>query len=264
MIVIICKDYKKLSRKAATIVGSAIRNKPTLTLGLATGVTPRGTYSELIRLHREEGLDFSKIKTFNLDEYLGLPPSHPQSFYHQIHEMFLDHINILPQNTHIPDGTIDRNFDSYCEKYESLIRAAGGIDLQILGIGKTGHIGFNEPTSSLASRTRLKTLTQETIATNQISFGPAEDVPACAITMGIGTILESSRILLLASGPEKASAVAAAIEGPLTASVTASALQLHKDVVVIVDQEAANELRHQDYYKKVVEMTERLTPNRLQ
>ena len=136
--------------------------------------------------------------------------------------------------------------------------------MQILGIGKTGHIGFNEPTSSLASRTRLKTLTQETIAANQISFGPAEHVPACAITMGIGTILESSRILLLASGPEKASAVVAAIEGPLTASVTASALQLHKDVVVIVDQEAANELRHQDYYKKVVEMTERLTPNRLE
>jgi glucosamine-6-phosphate deaminase len=264
MIVIICKDYEGMSRKAASIVASAIRKKPALTLGLATGATPRGTYKELIRLHKQESLDFSQVKTFNLDEYLGLSPSHPQSFYHQIHDAFLNHINIIPRNTHIPDGTIDRDFDSYCEKYESSIRNAGGIDLQILGIGKTGHIGFNEPTSSLASRTRLKTLTQETIAANQASFGPSERVPDCAITMGIGTILESSRILLLASGLEKANAVAAAIEGPLSASVSASALQLHKDVVVILDQEAAVKLRHQDYYNKVYEMTERLTPNRLE
>jgi glucosamine-6-phosphate deaminase len=264
MIVIVCRNYAELSRKAAAIVASAIRKKPSLRLGLATGATPRGTYNELIRLHHQEGLDFSQVVTFNLDEYLGLSPSHPQSFYHQIHEIFLNHINIAADNAHVPHGTVDHDFDAYCESYESLIRQSGGIDLQILGIGKTGHIGFNEPTSSLASRTRIKTLTRETIEANQSFFGPNEKVPDCAITMGIGTILESSRILLLASGSEKATAIAAAIEGPLTAAVTASALQLHKDVVVIVDQEAAAQLRHQDYYQKVVEMTQRLTPNRLE
>lgn len=263
MLVIICKDYGELSRKAAAIVASSIRRKPDLCLGLATGATPRGMYRELIRLHNEKSLDFSKVITFNLDEYLGLSPSHPQSFYHQIHDVFINHVNVQPENVHVPDGKIDRDFESYGGIYESLIRAAGGIDLQILGIGKTGHIGFNEPTSSLASRTRIKTLTQETIEANQSFFGPKEKVPACAITMGIGTILESSRILLLASGVEKAKAVAAAIEGPLTASVTASALQLHKDVIVILDQQAAGHLRNQDYYRKVLEMTEQLTPGRL-
>jgi glucosamine-6-phosphate deaminase len=220
-------------------------------------------YRELVRLHREEQLDFSRAITFNLDEYLGLSPNHPQSFHDFMRQNFFAHVNVKPGNIHVPDGSIRANYQQYCTAYEKAIHDAGGIDLQILGIGRNGHIGFNEPTSSLGSRTRLKVLSKETIEDNRKFFAAEEEIPQCAITMGIGTILEAKRILLLASGASKTTAIAKAIEGPLTASVTASALQLHSDVTFIVDREAGAQLRQQEYYQRVLEMTAILTPERL-
>ena len=263
MLVVIENDYDALSREAARIAANALRTKPHLVLGLATGSTPIGFYRELVRLHRQERLDFSNAVTFNLDEYLGLPAGHPHSFHSYMRENFFDHVNVKPGNIHIPDGTVRANYDAYCEGYEAEIREAGGIDLQILGIGKDGHIGFNEPTSSLASRTRPKTLTRETLEANRAHFAENEVQPRAAITMGIGTILDARKILLLGSGREKARAVALAVEGPITSSVSASALQLHRDVTMLVDREAAAELKHREYYETVLAMTRELTPERL-
>jgi glucosamine-6-phosphate deaminase len=263
MLLILKPGKQELGREAARIIANAVRRNPALRLGLATGSTTLEMYKELMRLHRQESLDFSQVVTFNLDEYLGLPATHPQSFHHFMHQNFFAHVNILAANIHIPDGTVTSDYDRYCCSYEQSIRDAGGIDLQILGIGRNGHIGFNEPTSSLGSRTRLKVLSKETIDDNRKFFEQGEKVPECAITMGIGTILEAKRILLLASGPSKAHAIAQAIEGPVTASVTASALQHHPDVTFIVDQQAGAQLKHHDYYARVLQMTAILTPDRL-
>jgi glucosamine-6-phosphate deaminase len=263
MLLVLKPTDEELGREAARIVANAVRRTPALRLGLATGSTTVGMYNELGRLHKQDALDFSRVVTFNLDEYLGLPPTHAQSFHHFMDRNFFSQVNVDPANIHIPDGAIAGNYDQYCSSYEKAIRDAGGIDLQILGIGRNGHIGFNEPTSSLGSRTRLKVLSKDTIDDNRKFFGPGEKIPECAITMGIGTILEAKRILLLASGSSKAAAIASAIEGPLTASVTASALQLHPDVTFIVDQEAGSQLKQKDYYRRVLEMTAALTPGRL-
>jgi glucosamine-6-phosphate deaminase len=264
MLIRIAEDYSQISREAARIVANAMREKPDLCLGLATGGTQVGLYRELVRLHREEKLDFSRIVTFNLDEYIGLPAEHPQSFRSFMFKSFFDHVNIPREQIHIPDGAVREHFGEYCRQYEELIRSAGGIDLQILGIGKDGHIGFNEPTSSLASRTRPKTLTKQTMEDNRRNFPVDEEAPQAAITMGIGTILEARRILLLASGAEKARAVALAVEGPVSSSVSASALQLHPDVTMLVDREAAANLRHKDYYARALEMAKKLTPEKLE
>lgn len=263
MLVRIFESYEQMSREAARVVANLIRTKPTATLGLATGSTPLGTYSELCRLHLEEGLDFSAVTTFNLDEYLGLAADHPQSYHFYMMTNLFERVNIDLRNAHIPDGMVAGPLEAYCEEYEATIQRAGGIDLQILGVGIDGHIGFNEPASSLGSRTRVKTLTAETVSGNRRFFGPADSVPECAITMGIGTILEARRILFLASGPEKADAVARAIEGPITASTTASALQLHRDVTILLDTTAAARLQQREYYERVFAMTTRLTPSRL-
>jgi glucosamine-6-phosphate deaminase len=263
MLVFITNDYADLSREAARVIANAMRKKPDLRLGLATGDTQLEMYRELVRMHREDHLDFSRVVTFNLDEYIGLPAGHPQSFRTAMHKSLFDHVNIVESQIHIPDGTALAGFDEVCKNYEEEIRVAGGIDLQIVGIGKDGHIGFNEPTSSLASRTRPQTLTQQTIEDNRHNFPAGEQPPNAAITMGIGTILEARRILLLASGPAKAKAVALAVEGPLTASVSASALQMHREVTVLLDRDAAENLLHKDYYRKSLEMTRKLTPDRL-
>jgi glucosamine-6-phosphate deaminase len=263
MLVVLKKDYEEVSREAARIVAGAVRVKPQIVLGLATGSTPLGLYNELIAMHRTAGLDFSSATSFNLDEYLGLPATHPQSFHYFMEQNFFSRVNLPPHRAHVPDGTITGDYDAYCAGYEKSIRAAGGIDLQILGIGRNGHIGFNEPTSSLASRTRLKALSRETIEDNRHFFAKGEEMPKCAITMGIGTILESKRVLLLASGRSKTAAVAKAIEGPITSSVSASALQMHPDVTFIVDEEAAYSLTQRDYYRHVLEMTQLFTPERL-
>ncbi len=263
MLLVLKPNEDELGREAARVVANAVRRNPAIRLGLATGATTLGMYKELARLHHQDALDFSQVVTFNLDEYLGLPANHAQSFHYFMHQNFFAHVNIPAANIHIPDGAIAADYDRYCRCYEQAIRDAGGIDLQVLGIGRNGHIGFNEPTSSLGSRTRLKVLSKETADDNRKFFAPGEEIPQCAITMGIGTILEAKRILLLASGASKAAAIALAIEGPITASVTASALQLHPDVTFIVDQAAGAGLKQQEYYRRVLEMTAILTPERL-
>jgi glucosamine-6-phosphate deaminase len=247
MEVIISANYNELSKAAARFVADVLNTKPDAVLGMATGSTPLGLYQELVRLHREENLDFSQVTTFNLDEYVGLPTTHPQSYHYFMHENFFNHVYIPPQNVYIPSGTT-KNYQAFCDWYEQRIREAGGIDLQILGIGSDGHIAFNEPTSSLASRTRLKTLAKSTIDDNARFFDRREDVPIYAITMGVGTILETRQAVLLASGKSKAAAVAGAIEGPVTSMITASALQLHPRAMCFLDYEAASELTMRDYY----------------
>ena len=188
MLLILKQNDSELGRQAAHLIAHAIRINPALRLGLATGTTMLGMYQELVRLHRDEGLNFSGVATFNLDEYLGLSATHPYSFHFFMRQHFFDRVNVDPRNIHIPDGAISGNYSEYCRAYEHAIRQAGGIDLQVLGIGRNGHVGFNEPTSSLGSRTRLKVLSQETIDDNRSSFGTNAEMPQCAITMGIGTI----------------------------------------------------------------------------
>src|SRR5260370_40921244 len=243
---------QEVGREATSMVASAVRRIPALRLGLATGSTTVGMYQELARLHREESLDFSRVITFNLDEYLGLSADHPLSFAYFMRQNFFSRVTAASANIHIADGSIKGDYRQCCAAYEQSIRDAGGIDLQILGIGRNGHVGFNEPPSSLGSRTRLKVRTKETIEDNRKFFASEEEIPQCAITMGIGTILEAKRILLLANGSSKATAIAKAIEGPLTASVTASALQLHGDVTFIVDQEAGAHLKQREYYQRLL------------
>ena len=253
MEVIIKDTYDEMSIAAARSVAQVLNTKPNAVLGMATGSTPLGLYKELVRMHKDEGLDFSQVTTFNLDEYVGLPVTHDQSFHYFMHENFFKHVNIPIQNIYIPSGTTS-NYEAFCQWYEQRIENCGGIDVQILGIGTDGHIAFNEPTSSLSSRTRLKTLAKQTIDDNARFFDKAEDVPIYAITMGVGTILEARKLLLLANKKNKAWAVAEAIEGPVTSMVTASALQLHPDAEVYVDSDAAAELKMADYYKWIQKM----------
>jgi len=239
--VIIVKDTAELGRRAAEIVAAEMTSRPRCVLGLATGSSPIPLYRELIRMHREDGLDFSTTITFNLDEYVGLGPEHPQSYRRFMDEHLFEHVNINRKNTHVPDG-LARDVEAHCAEYEEMIADAGGIRLQVLGIGSNGHIGFNEPGTSLASRTHRTRLSETTIRDNARFFQRIEDVPTEAITMGIGTILEADRILLVASGPNKANAIARAIEGPVTAMVPASALQLHPDVTFIITEDCATGL----------------------
>jgi glucosamine-6-phosphate deaminase len=248
MEVIIKPDYEQMSRAAAQVVVEVLNEKPNAVLGMATGSTPLGLYQELVRLHQEEQLDFSRVTAFNLDEYVGLPVTHPQSYHYFMRENFFKHVNIPPHNINIPSGTTS-NYRAFCDWFEQRIKECGGIDLQILGIGSDGHIAFNEPTSSLSSRTRLKTLARQTVDDNARFFDKPGDVPIYAITMGVGTILDAHRIMLVANGEHKAKAIAQTVEGPVTSMVTASALQLHRDVKVFVDDEAASELVMRDYYQ---------------
>ncbi len=245
MLVVIKKDYKEMSKEAARVVAELLYEKPKSVLGLATGGTPIGLYNELIRMQKEEGLDFTKVTTFNLDEYIGLSPSHPQSYHYFMRENLFKYINIDERYIHIPSGMVDMNdlskIHKYCEWYEQQIIVAGGLDIQILGIGANGHIGFNEPGSSLGSRTRIKTLTRSTKEDNARFFdNDISKIPKYAITMGIGTILDSKRVLLLASGKNKAKAIKDTVEGPITAQVPASIVQMHQKAILIIDEEAAS------------------------
>lgn len=260
MRVIIEKNGQEVSRRAAKFFDELVRSKPNCVLGLATGSTPLGVYQELSRMHREEGLDFSLVTTFNLDEYVGLEPTHPQSYRYFMQDNLFNHINVDPWRTHVPDGrAVD--FEAACRQYEHFIEDAGGIDLQLLGIGTDGHIAFNEPGSSLGSRTRLKTLASETVCDNARFFSSEEEVPRLAVTVGVGTILEARCCLLLAIGASKADAIQATVEGPVTAQITASALQLHREVIVIVDEAAAAKLHRREYYDEV-EKSQRLVESK--
>ncbi len=251
MEIIIQPSPEACSIIAARIIAKLVRTKPACVLGLATGSTPLGTYRELARMHREEALDFSRVTTFNLDEYVGLPSRHPQSYRAFMVEHFFRQVNVDTRRTHIPDG-MARDVPAECARYEAAIVAAGGIDLQLLGIGTDGHIGFNEPSSSLASRTRIKTLTERTRADNARFFGgDLARVPFHCITMGVGTIMASREVLMLAFGANKADAVTAAAEGPITAMNPASVLQMHAVAKCIVDEAAAAELTRREYYRWV-------------
>jgi glucosamine-6-phosphate deaminase len=232
----------------ARIIATVVREKPRAVLGLATGRTPLRLYQELIRMHREEGLDFSHVTTFNLDEYVGLPPTHEQSYHYFMRENLFRHINIDPARTHVPDGTA-QDLHSECRRYEENILAAGGIDIQLLGLGRNGHIGFNEPTGSLRSRTWVKILSEQTLRDNSAVFGSFESMPKHALTMGIGTILDARRCLLLAFGPAKVRAVTCMVEGALSAMCPGSALQLHPRATVILDEASAAGLDYADHYR---------------
>tara|TARA_R110002049_G_scaffold27321_4_gene94494 strand:+ start:33144 stop:33863 length:720 start_codon:yes stop_codon:yes gene_type:complete len=231
-------DRDSASRFAADMIAAAVRDNPEIVLGLATGETPIGTYRHLIRLHRDEGLDFSGVTTFNLDEYIGLGRDHPQSFHAFMRQNFFDHVNISADRIHLPDG-LATDPVAYADAYEDAIRDAGGIDLQLLGIGHNGHIAFNEPGSPADSRTRVVDLTADTIEKNARFFDSVDDVPKTALSMGIGTILDAKRIVLLAFGAAKAEAVLKAMEGPVTVDHPASLLQTHDDVTFILDAAAA-------------------------
>lgn len=246
MEIIIQATPEAATHVAAGIIARLVREKPGAVLGLATGSTPLLLYRTLIAMN----LDWSKVTTFNLDEYIGLPREHPQSYHSFMWEHFFRHINIAAENIHVPDGNAE-DIPRTCAWYEEKIRTAGGIDLQVLGIGTDGHIGFNEPTSSLASRTRIKTLTPQTRKDNARFFGSVEQVPHHCITMGIGTIMEARLNLLLAFGPGKARAIAGAVEGPVTSSNPASILQMHPVVKVCLDEPSAGELKRADYYRWV-------------
>lgn len=252
MEILIVKDGAELADVAARIIRRQVEQKPDSVLGLATGSTPEATYARLVKSHKEDGVNFSQVQTFNLDEYLGLPRDHDQSYYYFMHDRLFNHIDVKPENINLPDG-MAADPEGACQAYEEQIRAAGGIDLQLLGVGTNGHIAFNEPGSSLASRTQVKTLTESTIIDNARLFfnGNEADVPRFAITMGVGTILEARQLLLLASGERKAGIVHDFIEGPVTASVTASALQLHPKVTVVLDEAAAGMLQRRDYIRWV-------------
>ncbi len=244
MEIVIKETYEEMSQLAAQLIAGIIRRKPRAVIGLATGSTPLGTYRELIRIHKDEGLDFSQVVSFNLDEYVGLPNDNEQSYHYFMWENLFKHINIVPANVHIPDG-VAAELKEACDNYEIEIDDHGGIDVQLLGIGCNGHIAFNEPGSSLGSRTKIKTLTEKTRQDNARFFDSIDEVPKYCVTMGIGTILEARKLVLLANGENKAEAIQAALEGAITVSVPASAVQLHPDVTVIMDKAAASKLTRQ-------------------
>ena len=234
------------------IIAGELRRNHSLVLGLATGRTMEAVYRLLVKKHREKDLDFSLCRTFNLDEYVGLAASNPHSYRYYMTDRLFSHVNLDLRNTHLPDG-MAKNLEAECHNYEEKIKRCGGIDLQILGIGKAGHIGFNEPLSALRSRTRVKTLSPVTIGQNAAFFGGASHVPRRAITMGVGTILDCRRCILLATGASKAEVIAKAVEGPITSMISASALQLHPHCTVVVDEEAASKLQAHEYYRWIFE-----------
>ncbi|MFC0510951.1 MULTISPECIES: glucosamine-6-phosphate deaminase [Asaia] len=238
----IMPDPHSATRFAANEIASLMIERPNPVLGLATGRTMEGVYRALCGMHREEGLDFSTTTSFNLDEYVGLSAADPCSYHHYMNALLFNHVNSRPDAIHLPAGDAP-DLDAECTAYEESIRASGGIDLQLLGIGDTGHIGFNEPPSPFDSRTRCVTLNQKTRIQNAAMFGGNPDaVPTRALTMGVGTILEARQLLLLALGQSKAAIIAKALEGPVGPQVSASAIRLHRQCTVILDEASASAL----------------------
>jgi glucosamine-6-phosphate deaminase len=234
----VTESYEEMSTAAARIVAGQLYLKPDSVLGLATGSTPLLMYQKLVQVHEQIGLDFSEAISFNLDEYLGLEPENPQSYHYFMHENFFDKINIKPENIFIPNGKPD-NLDKECKHYDKLIESKGGIDLQILGVGQNAHIGFNEPDIKFEATTHKVKLDEETIEANARFFSDRKDVPRYAISMGIKTIMLAKKVILLANGKNKAEAIYKAIYGGVRPDAPASILQLHQDVLIIVDKEAA-------------------------
>ncbi|MBW8182944.1 glucosamine-6-phosphate deaminase [Shewanella nanhaiensis] len=250
MQIVILKNSAEVAEYGANIFKKQLQSKPDSVLGLATGSTPVSLYQGLIEANKLGDISFKGVTSFNLDEYLGLAGTHPQSYRYFMNEQLFDHIDIDKANTHVPPGDAENPIQA-CDGYEEQIQAAGGIDIQLLGIGRNGHIGFNEPSSGLMSRTRVKTLTKATIEDNARFFKEDEYQPHLSITMGIGTILDAKKVVLLATGENKADAILATVEGALTASCPASALQLHKNAVLVIDEAAASKLSDRDFYKHI-------------
>ena len=235
------KDYRDMSRKAANILSAQIIMKPNCVLGLATGSTPIGTYDQLVEWYKKGDLDFSEVTTVNLDEYKGLSRDDQQSYYYFMHTHLFDRVNIHSENTHVPNG-MESDSEAECSRYEKLIHSVGGVDLQLLGIGHNGHIGFNEPGAAFEKETHCVDLTADTIDANKRFFASIEEVPKQAYSMGIKTIMQAKKILLIVSGADKAEIIQRAFFGPVTPEVPASILQLHHDVVVVGDKEALSKL----------------------
>ena len=231
------KDYKDMSRKAANIISAQVIMKPNCVLGLATGSTPIGTYDQLVEWYNKGDLDFSEVTTVNLDEYKGLPRTNDQSYYYFMHQNLFDHVNIPAENTHLPNG-MEPDSEKECRRYEELIRSMGSVDLQLLGIGHNGHIGFNEPGEAFEKETHCVDLTESTIEANKRFFASADDVPKQAYTMGIKTIMQAKKVLIVVNGENKADIVERAFFGPVTPEVPASILQLHNDVTLVGDEAA--------------------------
>ncbi len=241
MKIIETKDYQDMSRKAANILSAQVILNPKSVLGLATGSTPIGTYKQLIDWYKKGDLDFSQVKTVNLDEYKGLAPDNEQSYYYFMNENFFKYININLNNVNIPNGLVEDD-QKECSRYNQVISSLGGVDLQLLGLGNNGHIGFNEPDVSFKRETHCVALSQSTIDANSRFFQNYDDIPRFAYTMGIGNIMDANKILVIVSGEGKAGILREVVEGPITPSVPASVLQLHKDVTIIADQAALSQL----------------------
>lgn len=241
MNIIVLKDEKEVSKKAAQIIKDVISKKEDAVLGLATGSSPIKTYENLIEMNENGEISFKKIKTINLDEYIGLDGKHPQSYRHFMNEKLFNHIDIDKENTYIPNG-VSTNLRKIAEEYEKLIDDLGGQDLQILGIGRNGHIGFNEPNEELEMNTHIEGLTESTIEANKRFFDSINDVPKEAISMGIGSIFKAKKIILLAFGESKADAIAALGDGRITTQNPSTLLKLHPDITVIVDEKAGSKL----------------------
>ena len=244
MEILVCKNYDEMSEKAARIFAAQLILKKDSVLGLATGSTPEGMYASLVKKYNEGVIDFSKVTSFNLDEYFELPKENDQSYDYFMKKNLFNHVNI--ENFNLPNG-MAKDVEKECAEYEAKIEAAGGVDIQVLGIGKNGHIGFNEPDSVFIKNTHLVELTQSTIDANARFFASADEVPKKAVSMGIGTILKSKKIVLLASGEGKADAIYKTVHGDIDPMVPASALQLHKDTIVVLDEAAASKLSPEDY-----------------
>lgn len=239
MKIIVEKDYQSMSKRAALITAAQVTLEPASKIGLATGGTPLGMYDQLIKMYQEDKLDFSKVESFNLDEYCGLEPENSNSYHYYMENNFFKDINIKAENTHLPDGAA-ADLKKEVKAYEKLIQDAGGINLQILGIGSNAHIGFNEPDQSLNALTEVVDLTEATIEANSRYFENKEEVPKKAVSMGIATILKADKILLLASGKNKAEAIAKTINGKISTKAPASLLQTHSDLTIVLDQDAAS------------------------
>ena len=235
------KDYADMSRKAANIISAQVIMKPDCVLGLATGSTPIGLYQQLVAWYEKGDLDFSEVRTVNLDEYKGLSRENDQSYYYFMHHNLFDHVNLPAENSHLPNG-MEPDSDKECRRYSELIRSMGGVDLQLLGIGHNGHIGFNEPGDAFDNDVHCVNLTQSTMEANKRFFASADDVPKQAYTMGIKTIMQAKKILIVASGEDKADIVRDAFFGPITPKVPASVLQLHNDVTLVADEAALSKI----------------------
>lgn len=252
MRVIICKDKNAVAKEAYKIVRDRIMNRNAKVIGLPTGTTPVGLYAEMAAGCKKGEIDFSDVHTFNLDEYIGLPVDHPQSYRNFMNTNLFDHVNLKKGNIDFLDG-LTNDIERECSRYEEAMDDLGGIKLQIVGVGRDGHIGFNEPGTALTSRTHMITLAQSTITDNANLFfgGDESQVPRWALSMGVGTVLDTKEVLMIAFGANKADAIQGMLEGPITTMCTASALQLHPEVTVVIDEAAASKLKCHDYYKRI-------------